>query len=60
MGALVRQTERQLAEIDAAVTRLDAGTYGRCESCGGPIGEARLEVRPTARLCIACATSHAR
>src|SRR4051794_11955672 len=56
MGALVRQTEHQLAEIDAAMTRLDAGSYGRCESCGNPIGEGRLEARPTARVCIACAS----
>jgi RNA polymerase-binding protein DksA len=57
MGALLRQTEHRLAEIDAAVTRVDAGSYGRCESCANPIGEGRLEVRPTARVCIACASS---
>jgi len=60
VDALVRQTEHQLSEIDAAVSRLEAGTYGRCESCGNPIGEGRLEVRPTARVCISCATSRTR
>jgi DnaK suppressor protein len=54
-GALVLQAERQLAEIDAAVTRVDLGTYGVCESCGQPIAEGRLQARPTARTCISCA-----
>ncbi len=54
--ALVRQARQRLAEIDAAEARLAAGTYGTCERCGRPIGEARLEARPTARLCIECAS----
>ncbi|MCD9197185.1 TraR/DksA family transcriptional regulator [Aeromicrobium wangtongii] len=37
------------------MTRLHAGTYGRCESCGEVIAAARLEARPTARRCVACA-----
>ena len=52
-GALVRQAERHLAEIDAAVARVAAGTWGRCEVCGEPIAPARLEARPTARTCVA-------
>lgn len=56
IGALVRQAEQHLTEIDAAVRRLDAGTYGVCERCGEPIGEGRIEARPTARRCIACAS----
>ena len=55
--ALVRQARAHLAEIDAAEARIEAGTFGTCERCGGPIGEARLEARPTARLCIECASS---
>ena len=43
------------AEITAARERLAEGTYGTCERCGGRIGEGRLEARPTARTCIACA-----
>jgi RNA polymerase-binding protein DksA len=54
--ALVRQAQQQLAEIDVAVRRVADGTYGTCETCGAPIGAARLEARPTARVCIACAT----
>jgi len=57
IGALVRQTQLQLMEIDAAVTRLDTGTYGTCERCGEAIGDGRLRARPTARTCIPCASA---
>ncbi|WP_246372642.1 TraR/DksA family transcriptional regulator [Nocardioides pelophilus] len=60
VAALVRQAHRQLAEIDAAMTRLDAGTFGTCEGCGRPIAEERLEARPVARTCIRCASSSGR
>ncbi|GEP33993.1 DnaK suppressor protein [Nocardioides szechwanensis] len=53
--ALVRQATQHLDEVDAALSRLDDGTYGRCEVCGNAIAAARLEVRPTARTCVACA-----
>jgi DnaK suppressor protein len=53
--ALVRQAVQHLAEIDAAMKRLEAGSYGLCEVCGEPIAPGRLEARPTARTCIACA-----
>ncbi|MCW2794045.1 MAG: DNA-binding protein, partial [Nocardioides sp.] len=57
IGALVRQAQLHLLEIDAAVARLENGTYGTCERCGGAIGELRLEARPTARTCIRCAAA---
>lgn len=57
IAALVQQARRHLEEIDAAEGRLDAGTYGSCESCGSDIAESRLEVRPAARTCIACASA---
>ena len=41
---------------EAALARLADGTFGRCERCSARIGEARLEARPTARLCIDCAS----
>ncbi len=53
--ALRRQAEQRLGDIAAALARLDAGTYGRCEVCGKRIAHARLEARPTARTCIDCA-----
>ncbi|MEQ6903762.1 TraR/DksA C4-type zinc finger protein [Nocardioides sp. YIM 152588] len=55
VAALVRLAHAQLAEIDAALGRLEAGTYGVCEECGGPVGEGRLEARPAARTCMRCA-----
>jgi DnaK suppressor protein len=55
IGALVGQAQLHLVEIDGAVERLDAGTYGMCEVCGEGINQARLEVRPTARTCMLCA-----
>jgi RNA polymerase-binding transcription factor DksA len=45
----------ELQEVDDAIARLDAGTYGVCASCGKPIPPARLEVRPFATHCVACA-----
>jgi RNA polymerase-binding protein DksA len=46
---------RRLTDLDDAIKRLDAGTYGVCENCGEPIPADRLEARPSARTCIACA-----
>src|SRR5438034_9699762 len=54
--ALVGQLVETLAEIEDALAKLDAGTYGACESCHQPIAEARLEAMPAARLCINCAS----
>lgn len=45
-----------LGEIEDALAKFDAGTYGQCESCGNQIAEARLEAMPAARLCINCAS----
>lgn len=53
--ALAGQAAVDLGEVDAALARLDAGTYGICEVCGRPIAPARLEARPAARRCIDCA-----
>jgi DnaK suppressor protein len=54
VATLVQQAGRQLEDIDAALARLDEGTYGICERCGRPIAPERLEVRPTARTCVSC------
>lgn len=45
---------RRIQEIDAALERMAAGTYGVCEECGQPIDPARLEAFPSATTCIAC------
>ena len=41
-------------EIDRALAKMDAGTYGVCERCGNPIPKARLKALPYAALCVAC------
>ena len=49
---LEENAEHLLTEIDAALGRIDDGTYGLCVNCGKPIGEERLEAVPYATLCI--------
>ena len=56
VDALVGSLSETLVDIDAALGKLEAGTYGRCESCGQDIAEARLEAMPAARLCMSCAS----
>jgi DnaK suppressor protein len=46
--------ERLLVAIDAALARIEAGTYGKCVNCGAQIPEERLEAMPWATLCIDC------
>jgi DnaK suppressor protein len=53
LGALTEQVRQHLAEVEAAVARVAAGTYGVCETCGEPIDLDRLDARPTARTCLA-------
>ena len=57
VSSLARYSERHLAEVDAALDRLAAGTYGRCVRCGGPIAADRLDARPSTPVCIGCASS---
>lgn len=51
--ALSERCERQIKEIEAALRRIEAGTYGICEVCKEPIPEERLEAVPWARTCVA-------
>ena len=53
--AVLRQANADLVELEAALGRVDGGTYGVCERCGLPIAAARLDARPAARRCITCA-----
>jgi DnaK suppressor protein len=48
-----------VAEIKAALARIDARTYGECERCGHGIGRQRLRAIPEARLCVACRSAGA-
>ncbi|MHB1502991.1 MAG: TraR/DksA family transcriptional regulator [Acidimicrobiales bacterium] len=54
--ALAVQLRETLKEVENALAKLQAGTYGVCESCGRPISPARLEAKPAARRCIECAS----
>jgi len=51
---LSAQAQAAIEEIDAALAKIAAGTYGSCESCGNPVPRARLEALPHARLCVSC------
>ena len=48
---ILEQAEVELADVEHALKRLDEGTYGFCEACGGAISASRLEAVPAARLC---------
>jgi RNA polymerase-binding transcription factor DksA len=52
---LMQNQEQALEEISLALDRIERGTYGRCEECGGPIPKARLQALPHTRHCVACA-----
>jgi DnaK suppressor protein len=52
--ALTENARDLLAQNERALERIDAGTYGVCESCGQPIGKARLQALPRATLCVSC------
>ncbi len=54
--ALDHELEQELKKIDHALLRIDADAYLDCESCGEPIGEARLKALPTSAMCIDCAS----
>ena len=54
--SLSDRERRELTEIDAALGRIDAGTWGKCEKCKGSIGAGRLGAVPEARTCVACAS----
>jgi RNA polymerase-binding protein DksA len=53
---IVETLKHQLDDVDAAVSKLDDGTYGTCHSCGKEIGSARMEARPTSLYCVDCKT----
>ena len=52
--ALTQNARDLLDQGERALARIDAGTYGVCESCGQPTGKARLLAFPRARLCVVC------
>lgn len=56
--ALVASLKETLEDVERALEKLDAGTYGQCEVCGQQIAPARLEAMPAARYCIEHASRH--
>lgn len=52
--ALTHNARELLVQNERAIARIDAGTYGTCESCGEAIGKARLQAFPRAILCVTC------
>ncbi|HEX7128179.1 MAG TPA: TraR/DksA family transcriptional regulator [Thermodesulfobacteriota bacterium] len=60
LSRLDLRARHELEEIEAALRRLAAGEYGRCELCGEAIAPARLEALPTTRLCLGCAEARER
>ncbi len=56
-GATARELGQMVQDVEHALDRLDAGTYGRCEVCGGEIPAGRLAVLPWATVCVACKTT---
>jgi DnaK suppressor protein len=56
--ALENTLEKRLQSIISALRRIDEGTYGKCEKCGGEIAQERLEVSPEATICMKCAQAN--
>lgn len=55
LAAVRSQAQAHLAELDAAIARLDGGQYGLCKVCGALISDERLDALPATQVCIACA-----
>ncbi len=51
---LVETLKVHLDAVDEALTQIEAGSYGTCDSCGSRISPERMEARPISRLCINC------
>jgi len=58
--ALKEHLEHALSEVEHALEKYEAGTYGICDSCGQPIVPARLEALPQASLCLDCKAHQAK
>ena len=55
VAALLARSERRVADLEAALVRVLAGSYPNCERCGGEIGAERLEALPATTVCVSCA-----
>jgi len=53
--SMIENEQDTLEQINEALNRIEAGTFGKCQECGGTIAKARLQALPYAGLCIDCA-----
>lgn len=58
--AMVMRESQELQEIEAALARIDNGSYGSCADCGDEIGQARLKANPAAKRCLPCQEQYER
>jgi RNA polymerase-binding protein DksA len=56
--AMRQNAERLLYQVERALQRIAAGTYGTCRNCGSPIAPERLKAIPYTRYCFNCASQH--
>lgn len=54
LDRLDEREKREIEAIDLAITRIETGSYGRCQGCGKDIPVARLQAMPAATTCLAC------
>lgn len=55
LETLDESSRAEVTQVRAALSRLEAGTYGMCATCGAAIGEARIAAMPSATTCVDCA-----
>ena len=58
LGLLEVQDRERLRLVVSALAKIQAGSYGACETCGADIGKERLEAKPEAHFCITCEERH--
>lgn len=51
----IAEARAVVARVETALARAEAGHYGKCEQCGSPIPQERLDVLPDATTCVSCA-----
>jgi DnaK suppressor protein len=55
--ATAKQLDAKLRDVERALAKLDEGTYGTCDECGGRVGDERLAAMPWAVRCVSCASA---
>gem|GEM_PF-665865 len=56
--AILHSEENLMVKVQNALSRIQSGTYGRCEGCGDEIPLSRLEAKPSVSLCLSCQEKH--